>query len=229
MPKQSYFTPKLFKFLKELKANNEKPWFEKNKERYLAEVREPFLQFIADFAPRLRAINPHFVADPRPVGGSFFRIYRDVRFSKDKAPYKTHAAAKFNHELGKDVHAPGFYLHLEPGQIFGGGGIWKPDPTATRKIRAAIAEDSAKFKRILNAKSFKKHCTIIGDQLVRAPKGFDPDDPMIEYLRYKDFLITSNFTQKQVCSAEFMDLWVNTIKTYMPYTTFLCESIGLPV
>ncbi len=229
MPKQVYFTPKLFKFLQDLKANNAKPWFEQNKERYLAEVREPFLQFIADFAPRLRAINPHFVADPRPTGGSLFRIYRDVRFAKDKTPYKTHAAAKFNHELGKDVHAPGFYLHLEPGQVFAGAGIWQPDSTTSGKIRTAIAEESTKFKRILNVKAFKEQCTVVGDQLVRPPRGFDPDHPMIDYLRYKDFLVTTSFTQKEVCSPEFMDQWVATVKTCMPYTKFLCQAIGLPV
>ena len=117
----------LFDFLRELKANNERPWFEANKARYRAEVRDPMLDFIAAFAEPLSEISPHFRADPRPNGGSLFRIYRDTRFSKDKTPYKTNVGAHFRHEAGKDAHAPGFYLHLEPGMCFAGCGIWHPD------------------------------------------------------------------------------------------------------
>ncbi len=116
MKRRSYFRPELFQFLRELKANNEKEWFQANKHRYESEVKEPMLRFISDFAPYLRQISRHVVADPRPVGGSMFRIYRDTRFFKDKSPYKTTAAAHFPHrDGGKDVHAPGFYLHIEPG------------------------------------------------------------------------------------------------------------------
>ena len=113
-------TPALFDFLRELGANNERPWFEENKARYRAEVRDPMLDFIQAFAEPLAEISPHFRADPRANGGSLFRIYRDTRFSKDKTPYKTNVGAHFRHEAGKDAHAPGFYLHLEPGMCFAG-------------------------------------------------------------------------------------------------------------
>ena len=125
--KQAHFGRTFFEFLEDLKANNNSEWFKANKERYIDEVRTPLQQFVLDFAPHLKKISPHFVADPRPVGGSIFRIYRDIRFSKDKTPYKTHAAAQFRHKGGKDVHAPGFYLHLAPGEVFAGFGIWRPD------------------------------------------------------------------------------------------------------
>ena len=113
MAREPHFTPALFKFLRELNKNNTREWFQANKDRYETDVRNPMLGFIADFAPYLEGLSPQFVAEPRRSGGSMFRIHRDTRFSKDKSPYKTHAAAQFGHARGKDVHAPGFYLHLE--------------------------------------------------------------------------------------------------------------------
>ncbi|MGH8875660.1 MAG: DUF2461 domain-containing protein, partial [Acidimicrobiia bacterium] len=125
------FSPALFSFLRDLEANNEREWFKANKDRYERHVKEPALQFVADIAPHLRRISTHLVADPRPAGGSLFRIQRDTRFSKDKSPYKTYVGIRFGHEAGGDVHAPGFYLHLEPGSCYFGMGVWQPDtPTA---------------------------------------------------------------------------------------------------
>src|SRR5918999_5746112 len=112
------FSPALFAFLRELRRNNDREWFNANKRRYQEDVQEPALAFIADFAPRLERISPHFVADPRPVGGSLFRIYRDTRFGKDKTPYKTHAGIQFRHEDGKDAHCPGFYVHIDAEESF---------------------------------------------------------------------------------------------------------------
>ena len=114
MKRNSHFKRELFHFLEDLNSNNRREWFEDNRARYEREVREPVIAFIMDFAPRLKQISSRFIADPRPIGGSMFRIYRDVRFSPDKRPYKTHAAARFPHVMSRDVHAPGFYLHLEP-------------------------------------------------------------------------------------------------------------------
>ena len=108
MPAQPHFTPRLFKFLRQLKRNNSRDWFQANKERYIADVQQPMLRFIADFAGPLAKISKQFDADPRPVGGSMFRIHRDVRFSRDKSPYKTHVSAHFRHKAtSKDVHGPG--------------------------------------------------------------------------------------------------------------------------
>ena len=110
MDSKAHFTPALFEFLAELSMNNDREWFQANKARYERDVRNPLLDFVADFGERLRTISPHMVADPRASGGSMFRIYRDVRFSKDKSPYKTNAGAHFRHEVGREVHGPGFYL-----------------------------------------------------------------------------------------------------------------------
>ena len=112
MAQHGHITPALFDFFRELKANNNREWFQANKERYERQVREPLLQFVEDFGVRLAEISPHYVADARRSSGSLFRINRDVRFSADKSPYKTAAGIQFRHESGKDVHAPGFYLHL---------------------------------------------------------------------------------------------------------------------
>jgi len=155
MAKAAHFTPKLFQFLKALEKNNNRDWFLANKDRYEAHVREPLLQFIADFAPKLQKVSPHFLAIPKTVGGSMFRIYRDTRFSKDKRPYKTAAAAHFRHEVGRDVHAPGFYLHLEPGAVFAGAGIWHPDGKTLNRIRQAMVEDPGVWKRVLSNKNFR--------------------------------------------------------------------------
>lgn len=139
MGKKVYFGKELFQFLAELSLNNDRTWFNANKARYERDVKQPLLAFIEDFQVPLKRINPHFVADPRPAGGSMFRIYRDTRFGKDKTPYKTHAAAHFRHDATGDVHTPGFYLHLEPMNVMCGAGIWKPDGPTLLRIREAIA------------------------------------------------------------------------------------------
>lgn len=110
MSHNPYITPKLFSFFRDLKKNNDRDWFEANRARYERDVREPLLAFTDAFAEPLYKISPHFRAEPKKVGGSLFRIFRDVRFSKDKSPYKTHAGVHFRHERARDVHAPGFYL-----------------------------------------------------------------------------------------------------------------------
>ena len=118
-----------------LARNNNRPWFNANKDRYLAELRDPLLRFIAAFAPRLKKIHPGMVADPSPAGGSLFRIYRDTRFAKDKSPYKTQAGMFFAFPGGRESPAPGFYLHVAPGEVFMGAGIWHPQPDALKQIR----------------------------------------------------------------------------------------------
>src|SRR5215813_12496172 len=138
--RENHFSTDLFRFLKELKNNNKREWFAENKQRYEASVRDPFLRFIADFAPMLHGISPRFVADPKPNGGSLFRIYRDTRFSKDKAPYKTHVAASFPRAgLGKHEGA-GFYFHISPDEVLIGGGLYMPLPEDLQAVRNYIAE-----------------------------------------------------------------------------------------
>lgn len=147
----SYFAPKLFEFLKDLKAYNNRPWFESNKARYEGDVKEPMLRFITDLGPRLRKVSPHLAADPRPVSGSMFRIYRDIRFSRDKSPYKTNVGAHFPHARTKDVHAPGLTSYgatsggssIAPGYRGAGSTTYG---TATRRCCSGLASIRRSFR-----------------------------------------------------------------------------------
>jgi uncharacterized protein (TIGR02453 family) len=228
MAGKRHFDENFFDFLKELKQNNTREWFQDNKERYQAAVQEPLLRFISDFSEPLHGISPEFVADPRPSGGSMFRIYRDVRFSKDKSPYKTHAAAQFRHRAGRDAHAPGFYLHLEPGNVFVGAGSWHPDREALESIRTAIAEYPDQWQTLLNEPCFSKRHGLVGDSLKRPPRGFDPEHPLIDELKRKDFISVENFTQKQACSAGFIDQVASSFSVAAPLVRFLTEAVGQP-
>lgn len=166
----THFGTELFEFLQELTENNNREWFQANKQRYDAEVKAPFLRFIQAFGPRLHTFAPCFVADPRPVGGSMFRIHRDLRFSKDKRPYKTAAAAHFYHERHKDVHAPGFYLSLEPGEVFVGAGSWRPDAAALARIRDAIVAEPDAWTSAISSPSFRARFEVWGETLRRDRK-----------------------------------------------------------
>src|SRR5215471_15655464 len=152
--KEASFGPELFSFLADLRANNNRDWFAANKQRYEEQLLEPALAFINAFGPRLEKISPHFRADARPSGGSLFRIYRDTRFSKDKSPYKTNVGIHFRHERAKDAHAPGYYLHIGPGEVFVGGGIWRPDTETATAIREAIVADPEHWKRATHNNTF---------------------------------------------------------------------------
>lgn len=230
MPRRSVqapFSPALFRFLEDLAEHNNREWFAEHKAEYERDVKTPLLRFIETFAPHLEKISPHFVADPRPNGGSMFRIYRDTRFSKNKSPYKTHAAAQFRHELGKDVHAPGFYLHLEPGQVFMGAGIWHPDRDALGKIRTAIAEAPQAWKKSISAKAFTQRFQLGGESLKRPPKGFDPEHSAIEDLKRKDFIASADFAPDAAFSPEFLKTFIAACKAASPFMRFLTEAMEL--
>jgi uncharacterized protein (TIGR02453 family) len=224
---QAHFGPQLFRFLRDLKANNRREWFLANKDRYERHARRPMLQFITDFGPELRKISRQFVADPRPVGGSMFRIHRDTRFARDKSPYKLMVAAQFRHVRGKNVHAPGFYLHLAPGEVFAGAGLWRPDAVAAGKVRRAIAGNPAAWRRAISGRAFREHCTLGGESLRRPPRGFDPDHPLIEDLKRKDFIASRTFTQQEAVSPEFLALYTRTCRSMAPMMKFLTGALGL--
>jgi len=218
----AHFSPALFTFLKQLKTHNDREWFQTHRDRYVADVERPMLAFIEDLAPRLAKVSPAFVVDPKRSGGSMFRIYRDTRFSHNKSPYKTHVAAMFPHVHRKKAPSvPGFYLHLEPGDCLGGGGIYHPDmPTLTR-IRLAIAGDPKGW-----AKVTKGGLKVEGDALTRAPAGFDPAHPVIEDLRRKDFYTLAQFSQQEVCRPDFLERYVESCRQAAPLVSFLTRALG---
>jgi uncharacterized protein (TIGR02453 family) len=218
-----YFTPKFFTFLRALKTHNNREWFAEHRERYLADVEAPMLQFITDFAPRLRAISRAYVADPRRSGGSMFRIYRDTRFSADKSPFKTWVAARFPHEARKAVeNVPGFYLHLQPKELYGGGGVYHLDTPSITKIRQHIVAAPARWAAVR-----KTGLEIEGDTLTRPPAGFDPAHKFIEDLKRKDLYTLIEFTEKDAVAANFLDRYTDACERAAPLLEFLTKALGL--
>lgn len=223
-----YFTPKLFGFLRDLNENNDRTWFKAHQSDYEQYVREPALDFITDFAGPLGKISEHFVADSRTVGGSLFRIQRDTRFGKDKTPYKSNTGMQFRHATAKDAHAPGFYLHLQPGECYMGMGLWRPESKVAYEVRARIASDEAGWTRASRSKRFTDVFALTGDSLIRPPKGFDDDHPLIDDLKRKDFIASTRLSQKQVTSDHFMEDFTDYCRRGAPFVSFLCEAVGVP-
>ena len=226
-----HFTPGLFAFLRELEANNEKIWWDANKDRYLTVVRDPALDFITDFGPRLHKLSPHFVADARTTGGSLMRPYRDTRFSNDKTPYKTNVGIQFRHEAGKDIHAPGYYLHLEAGACFAGVGLWHPETEVARNLRQAINDDPDEWAAATKVETFAKTWTLDQDDdemLKRVPPGLDPGHPYADDLRMRSFIAGTSLTQKQVTGAGFEEELATMFSMASRFTRFLCDALGLP-
>ncbi|MGH7392725.1 MAG: DUF2461 domain-containing protein [Candidatus Rokuibacteriota bacterium] len=221
---QEAITPRTFAFLRQLPENNNRPWFEANKHRYLREVRDPLLRFVAAFAPRLQKISPHMVADPRPVGGSLFRIYRDTRFSRDKSPYKAQAGMSFRHLEGRDVHGPVFYLHLEPGTVFSAAGMWRPPPEAVTQVRDAIVAGPGRWRRATRACPLSDH---EGDRLKRVPRGYDPEHPNAQDLKRLSFTTATRFTQREACAPDFLDRFEEACRKATPLMEFLTDAVGL--
>ncbi|MEE2778173.1 MAG: DUF2461 domain-containing protein [Acidobacteriota bacterium] len=221
------FSPSLIDFLEDLTDNNDRDWFKANKARYESEVVEPALAFIGAMEPRIRKISKHFEAIPKKTGGSMMRIYRDTRFSNDKTPYKTNVGIQFRHERGKNIHAPGFYLHIEPDSVFLGVGLWRPERDALADIRQAIAIDPKRWKRVCDAKAFAAAYELGGDTLVRPPKGYDEDHPMIVDLKRKDFIATATLEPEKLEVPGLPDRIAKSFKSASAFIGFLCEAIGI--
>ncbi len=222
-----YFSAATFRFLRDLKANNNRVWFNDNKPRYEEVLRQPFLQLIADLQAPLAKISPHFVADPRGQGGSMFRIYRDTRYARDKTPYKTWSGARLFHARARQVDAPSFYLHFEQGDCFVGGGKWHPEPDSVKRIRAFIADNPAAWKKATRSKSFTAHFSLAGASLIRPPRGFDPEHELIDDLKRKDFVAVERFADSIAISAELKPLLVDCFKRVAPMVDYLCASLDL--
>ena len=219
---KGYFSPRLFVFLRQLRRNNRRPWFLKHRQEFEELARQPSLRFITDLQFRLREISPWLVADPKPNGGSLFRIYRDVRFSNDKSPYKTHIGMNFWHASATEtVHTPGLYLHLEPRGCFLAGGVWQPDPRALARMRDAIASHPEEWKKA------KRGLVLGGDTLSRPPRGYPADHPLIEDLKRKDFVASIDLTQSQVCSGRLLEDFLRGARKMAPLLRFLSEAVKL--
>jgi uncharacterized protein (TIGR02453 family) len=223
------FDKSFLKFFKALAKNNNRDWFNERKAEYKEVIVGPLSVFISAIAPRLYKVSKHFKADPRPNGGSMFRIYRDVRFSKDKSPYKLHAACQFRHLAGKDAHAPGFYVHISPQEVVFGGGIWMPPNPVLSKIRDTIVENPQEWKRIKANKAINEICGgIRGDGLKRPPRGYDPEHQHLEDLKRKSFFAMRHTKPAIIYEDDFIDHVEASFKASKPLMKYLCFAMDVP-
>jgi uncharacterized protein (TIGR02453 family) len=221
---KAYFSLAAFRFLRALDRNNNREWFQAHKADYERHVREPFLELVADMQAPLAKISPHYRADPRKNGGSLYRIYRDTRYSNNKLPYKPWQGSRFFHERRREIPAPAFYLHIQPGDCFAGGGMWHPEPDALKRIRGFIADNPEAWKRATQSKAFREHFGFWGDSLVRPPHGFDPDHELIDDLKRKDFAAGEGFDEALACSAELLPWTVESFRRIAPMIDYLCAA-----
>ena len=216
------------KFLGELETNNNRDWFQRNKSRYESEILTPTLNYISAIGEPLSKIAPHFVAVPKRVGGSMMRVYRDTRFSKDKTPYKTNVGIQFRHSLAKDVHAPGYYVHIAPDETFIGIGTWHPPSDALLKIRERITDHSDQWVAARDNNAFRSEFKLGGEKLKTFPRGFDKNHELIDDLRWKDFIAVKNLDSAVIERDDFVDFSANLFKIATPYMKFLCDALGVP-
>ena len=208
------------KFLKDLKKNNNKPWFEKNKDLYLG-AKEDIEHLVEQVIEGFGKIDPD-IANLQPKDCTY-RIYRDVRFSKDKTPYKINMGAYLNRG-GKKAPTAGYYMHIEPGRSMAGGGLWMPLAPELNKVRQEIDYSLSEWNSIVTARAFKKNFREgleKEDQLSRPPKGYDEENPAIEYLKLKSFIVTRSFTDAEIQSRSFAKELVKTFESMKDFVYFL--------
>ncbi|MEW8624135.1 MAG: DUF2461 domain-containing protein [Candidatus Thiodiazotropha sp.] len=221
----SGFPKQTLPFLQRLARNNQREWFNDHKQDYETYVRKPAFALIEEMAPKLKSLSNHFHAIAKKSGGSLMRVYRDTRFSKDKTPYKTNIGIQFRHQLGKDVHAPGFYLHIENSGCFIGAGIWHPDSKTLGKIRNFIADNPASWTALKEQAEFSNQFELAGDSLKRAPKGFTPDHPLIDDLKRKDFIAIKSFDCAQINRSDFTDFVMDGFQSTDQLMRYLCAAV----
>jgi uncharacterized protein (TIGR02453 family) len=240
MPQASPFTPAIFDFFRDLRKNNEKAWFEAHRDRYEEDVLAPCKTFVLAFRPHLRELSAHFQAEPRVRGGSLFRIHANRRFNPDRPPYKEQAGIQFRHTAGNaDVHAPGFYLHLEPegragagpggrGASFLGMGCWHPDRDTLTTIREAIVEDPDAWRSVAHDGAFRDTFELGGESLKLGPVGFDRDHPLIDDIKRKDFIATAPLTEEEIVADGFVERFAERCRRGAPFVEWLCGAIEVP-
>jgi len=223
-----YFTEASLKFLSRLDKNNNRDWFNQHKQEYEDLVRSPALDFIADMGGTIESLSPHFLAIPKKVGGSMMRPYRDVRFGKDKRPFKTNVGIQFRHFMARDVHAPGFYLHIEPGGSFIGAGIWHPEAAPLAAVRRAIDEQPKEWLKVSRGKQFASLFELSGDALNNPPRGYKKDHPLIDDLKRKDFIAITPLDEKSVITNALKTDVTRSFKAAVPFMRFLCQALEIP-
>lgn len=227
MSRTAYFDSRALRFLRELARHNEREWFHAHKPQYEEHLRQPYLRLIGDLQAPLARISPHFRADPRPLGGSLFRIHRDTRFGKDKTPYKTSAGARFFHERSRQVEAPVFYLHVQPGRCFVAAGLWHPQPDTLKRVRAFIADNPAAWIKATRGSAFRRRYAMGGESLARPPRGYDPEHLLIADLRRKDFIAAADLDDAVVTGPKLREAVARHFAGLAPLVDYLCAALDL--
>ena len=213
-----------FKFLKDLKKNNNKTWFEKNKSGYL-DAKDDVGHFVEQLIEGLGKIDADIA--PLHVKDTTYRIYRDIRFSSDKTPYKTHMGAFLN-KGGKKVPTAGYYFHAQPGKSMAGGGLWMPMPPELSKVRQEIDYNLAEWTKMLGDRKFKRYFPEGLDKeeiLSRPPKGYDAENPAIEFLKLRSFVVTRTLTDAQMTSPSILKEVLNTFASMKAFVNFLNRAL----
>ncbi|NLG59954.1 MAG: DUF2461 domain-containing protein [Gammaproteobacteria bacterium] len=224
----TYFSDKTFRFLQALARNNEREWFHAHKADYETHVREPFQRLLTDLQPDLAGVSLHYRADPKTVGGSLFRIHRDTRFSRNKAPYKSWQGARLFHERFRETPAPSWYIHLQPGNCFVAAGIWRPESPALRQLRQFIVDNPASWEKAAHAPAFRRRYRLGGeDMLVRPPRGFPTDFPFIEDLRRRNFIALRDIPDSVVTGTRLRQVLARDLQATAPFMDYLCAALDL--
>ena len=227
MARYAGFERRTVDFLANLAANNNREWFSENKQRYEEDVLDVALRFIISMQEPLGEIAPRFTAVPTRVGGSLMRVYRDTRFSNNKQPYKTNVGIQFRHEQARDVHSPGYYVHVEPQQAFIGVGMWRPDSDSLRRIRERIAARPDAWQRALGDAKFNRQFALGGESLTRPPRGFDKDHECIEDIKRKSFIAARELAVEDCLKPGFQRTVETSFRAAEPFMRFLCAAVGV--
>ena len=236
----TYFTAKTFRFQRALAKNNSREWYAAHKADYEEHLKQPFLRLITDLQAPLAKISTHFRADPKPVGGSLFRIYRDTRFANDKTPYKAWAGARFFHERTKiasqdatlqrpvtAVEAPSFYLHIQPDNCFVGGGLWHPETATQRRIRDFIVENPESWKKAVRTPAFRRKFDMHDESLSRPPRGYPADHELIDDLKRKNYVAMATLDDATVTGSQLLKAVGDGLRGCAPLIDYLCAALDL--
>ncbi len=228
VPRYVGFEKASIEFLEQLAANNNREWFRDNKARYDEQVLDVALRFIQSMQDPLATIAPNFTALPQRVGGSLMRVYRDTRFSHNKLPYKTNIGIQFRHQRAKDVHSPGYYVHIDPDRVFVGVGMWRPDADSLRAIRERIVAKPSAWSGALQDPKFRRHFELGGESLSRAPRGFDKDHELIDDIKRTSFIAVRDLDVEDCLSPQFQRKVETSFAAASPFMKFLCKAVDVP-
>lgn len=224
----TYFSDRSFKFLRGLARNNDRAWFHAHKGDYDSHVRAPFLSLLGDLQPALREVSEHYRADTKAVGGSLFRIQRDTRFSGDKSPYKPWQGARLFHARGREIEAPSFYLHLQPGNCFIGAGLWHPQPETLRRVRQFIVDNPGSWTKAAHAPAFRKRYDLDDSEMLsRPPRGYPADAPHQEDLRRKNQVAMRAIDDATMTGPRLLNTIADDLRRLSPFVDYLCAALDL--